>query len=211
MAGERPAASAARSLTMPSEPLGPLEVALVVARAFVKLGIPYFLGGSLASSVQGEPRATNDIDFVVDLPEHGVPALAAELGPDFDVDSESLTDAVRRRSSWNIFYLPSLLKVDLFLRRNAPFDESEFARRAPVEVLPGENLVLKSPEDTVLRKLLWFRDGGSTSTTQWRDVIEVLRVSGPTLDAAYLDDWASRLELSELLTRAREDSRLERE
>jgi hypothetical protein len=190
---------------MPSEPLGPLEIALAVARALTKLGIPYFLGGSLASSVQGEPRATNDIDLVVDLPERLVPALAAELGPDFDVDVEALRDAVRRRRSWNIFYLPSVMKVDLFIRGLAPFDASEFERRAPVEVLPGQELVLKSAEDTVLRKLLWFREGGGVSTTQWR-VVEVLRVSGSLLDAAYLDEWSTRLGLPALLARAREDA-----
>lgn len=193
---------------MPSEPLGPLEVALAVAHALTKLGIPYFLGGSLASSVQGEPRATNDIDLVVDLPERLVPPLAAELGPDFDVDVEALIDAVRHRASWNIFYVPSLMKVDLFIRGLAPFDASEFERRGPVEVLPGQALVLKSPEDTVLRKLLWFRQGGGVSTTQWRDVVEVLRVSGPFLDAAYLDEWSARLGLSQVLARAREDARV---
>jgi hypothetical protein len=193
---------------MPSEPLGPLEIALAVARVLTKLGVPYFLGGSLASSVQGEPRATNDIDFVVDLTEAVVPALVTELGPDFDVDADALVDAVRRRGSWNIFYLPLLMKVDLFIRGLAPFDASEFERRAPVEVLPGQKLMLKSAEDTVLRKLLWFRDGGRASTTQWRDVVEVLRVSGPVLETAYLDEWASRLQLSELLARAREDARI---
>jgi len=191
---------------MPSEPLGPLEVALAVAEALERLGIAYFLGGSLASSVQGEPRATNDIDFVVDLSEAAVPALAAELGPDFEVDVLALAEAARRRGSWNVFYLPSLMKVDLFLRGAQPFDASEFQRRAPVEVLPGRTLVLKSAEDSILRKLLWFRDGGAVSTTQWRDVVEILRVSGPGLDAAYLGEWAGRLALGDLLARAREDA-----
>jgi hypothetical protein len=46
-----------------------LDVALALARALEQLGISYFVGGSLASSLQGEPRSTNDVDFVVDLPE----------------------------------------------------------------------------------------------------------------------------------------------
>lgn len=153
---------------MPSSPLTSIEIAVTVARTFEKLQIPYFLGGSLASSAQGEPRATNDIDFVLDLSVSKVAALQAELGPDFDVDGESLIDAIRHRSSWNIFYLPSTMKVDLFLTRDSPFDRSELERRAHVELGPGVSLVLKSPEDTILRKLLWFRDGGGTSTTHWR-------------------------------------------
>lgn len=193
---------------MPSEFLAPLEVALLVARALERAGVDYFLGGSLASSVQGEPRATKDIDFVVDLPEGKVQQLQAELGPDFEVDVEALGEAVRRRGSWHVFYLPSFVKVDLFVRRDGPFDESEFARRFPLEVSPGVHLVIKRPEDTGLRKFLWFRDGGGDSTTQWRDVVEVLRVSGPEIDDAYLDLWAARLQVGDLLARARREAAL---
>ena len=99
-----------------------------------------------------------------------------------------------------------MTKVDLFLRRNTPFDRSEFARRKTLEVRPGESLSFKSPEDTVLRKLLWFRQGGGVSDKQWRDVVEVLRVSGPQLARDYLDTWAGRLTLTDLLARARSDA-----
>jgi hypothetical protein len=67
-------------------------------------------------------------------------------------------------------------------------------------------LVLKTPEDTVLRKLLWYREGGEVSEKQWRDIVEVLRVSGPSMDVAYLDVWGERLGIVELLGRARSDS-----
>jgi hypothetical protein len=67
----------------------------------------------------------------------------------------------------------------------------------------GEALVVKSAEDTVLRKLVWFREGGEVSEKQWRDVVSVLRVSGPVMDDAYLRLWASRLHLESLLERAR--------
>lgn len=99
-----------------------------------------------------------------------------------------------------------MIKIDLFIRRRAPFDESEFSRRLRMEVRPGEALVIKSPEDTVLRKLLWFREGEKVSTTQWRDVVQVLRVSGSGLDGRYLDDWAGRLQLSDLLAQARAEA-----
>jgi hypothetical protein len=95
------------------------------------------------------------------------------------------------------------MKVDLFAVGSTPFDETEFARRRRVPVREAETLVLKSPENTVLRKLLWDRDGGFVSNTQWRDVVAVLRVSGADMDAAYLTTWAKRLKLTDLLERAK--------
>jgi hypothetical protein len=167
--------------------------------------VPYFLGGSLASSLQGEPRSTNDIDFVVDLRATQIQPLIDALGADFDVDEEALREAVARRGSWNIFHLPSLTKVDLFMLRSGPFDASEFARRTRTTLPPeGRGLYIKSPEDTVLRKLMWFRDGGESSTSQWRDIVQVLRVSAGKLDVSYLDEWAGRLGVAPLLAKAHE-------
>jgi hypothetical protein len=183
-----------------------VEVTLLVTRALERIGAPYFLGGSLASSFQGEPRATNDVDLVVDLSPEQVGPLVAALGPDFDVDAEALARAARERGSWNILYAPSVTKIDLFLLRDAPFDRAEFARRRPVTVRAGETLFIKSPEDSVLRKLLWFREGGGVSDRQWRDVVQVLRQSRAVIDRGYLDDWAGRLGLSGLLARAQAEA-----
>jgi hypothetical protein len=197
---------------MPSErgsglPSDALDVALLVAHALEEVGAEYFVGGSVASSLQGEPRATNDIDIVVSMLARSVPAFAAALGADFEVDQEMLRDALQRASCANIFYLPMVTKVDLFGVGPAPFDEAEFSRRQRVRVRQtGEELVVKTPEDTVLRKLLWFRAGGEVSDKQWRDVVEVLRVSGALLTRAYLDVWATRLDLTALLERARRDA-----
>jgi hypothetical protein len=191
---------------MPSEGLGAYEVALRVAEALEQLGVAYFLGGSLASSIQGEPRATNDIDLVVDLPPGKVRALAEALGGDFDVDEDALADALRGGHSWNIYYLPLVMKVDLFPKGRAPFDESEFARKRPVELVPGKRLFVKSPEDSILRKLLWYRQGGELSNQQWRDVVEILRVGAGRLDQQYLSVWAGSLGLETLLERVATDA-----
>jgi hypothetical protein len=187
-------------------PLDAVAVAVRVAQAIEAAGGQYFVGGSLASSLQGEPRATNDIDIVLELPIGPIPAVVTALGADFEIDTDMLRDALRSSSSCNIFYLPSVMKVALFGRGSSDYDEAEFARRRPVSVGSGETLIVKSSEDTVVKKLLWYRQGGGVSDRQWRDVVEVLRVSGPAMDLGYMDGWARRLGLSDLMVRARTES-----
>ena len=183
-----------------------LAVAVAVARAFEHAGIGYFLGGSLASSYQGEPRATNDIDFVVAMSESDVAPLGDALGDDFLADAPALRRALRERRNWNLIHLPTFTKVDLIMQGAGPYDVSEFERRERVEVRRGEVLFLKRPEDTVLRKLLWYREGGGVSDRQWRDVIGVLRHSAMLLDSGYLDHWARELALDDLLDGARREA-----
>jgi hypothetical protein len=189
---------------MSAEVENAIDIALRVAAALQSVGAEYFVGGSLASSLQGEPRATNDIDFVISLPAGRITALRDALGSEFEVDTDMLRDAVLHARSANAFYLPVVTKIDFFGRGYEPFDESEFSRRSSTVVSAGgQSLFVKSAEDTVLRKLLWFREGGSVSEKQWRDIVGVLRISQKLLDNAYLDSWAVRLNLTELLTHAR--------
>ena len=118
-----------------------------------------------------------------------------------------LRDALLHGRTCNIFFLPLLTKVDLFGVGPSPFDQIEFVRRKPAAVrATGETLILKTPEDTVIRKLLWYRDGGEVSEKQWRDIVEVLLVSGPLMDRAYLTSWVNRLGLSDLLARAQAEA-----
>jgi hypothetical protein len=182
----------------------PIAIALRVAMAIESVGGAYFVGGSVASSLQGDPRSTNDIDIVVSLAANEVDALATALGPDFEVDRDMLRQALVAGTSANAFFLPVLTKIDFFGVGRSEFDESEFARRRPVVVgEAGESLVVKTPEDSVLRKLLWFREGGSVSDKQWRDVVAILRVGGGSLDVAYMTAWAQRLGVATELTRAK--------
>lgn len=184
----------------------PLDIALLVAASIERAGGRYFVGGSVASSLQGDPRSTNDIDFVVELTR--VRAFAEALGPNFEVDEVMVSQAVTSGGSANIFYLPWVTKIDIFGVGSAPYDQSEFARRQCIQIrASGETLWIKTPEDTILRKLLWYREGGEVSDKQWRDVVGVLRVHADELDAAYLDAWAARLELVALLARAKAGTR----
>lgn len=180
-----------------------LDVALHVAAAIEDAGGAYFVGGSIASSIHGEPRSTNDIDFVVELPLGRLEEFRRRLGPDFEVDLDMLRDALRSSSSANAFHLPTVTKIDFFGRGYDGYDAMEFSRRRPVVTASGAPLIVKSPEDTILRKLLWYRMGGEVSERQWRDVVAVLHISASALDDAYLDLWAERLAIADLLGRAR--------
>ena len=185
----------------------PIAIARLVASAIEAVGGAYFVGGSVASSLQGDPRSTNDIDFVLSLPWGRVDSFAEALGPEFEIDRDMLREALRTATSANGFYLPVLTKLDFFGLGREPFDQSEFSRRRPVVVGDAaEVLVVKAPEDSVLRKLLWYRQGGEVSEKQWRDVVAILRVSREDLDRTYLADWGSRLRCDDLLARAASDA-----
>jgi hypothetical protein len=177
-------------------------VALRMAAVLDELGIEYTLGGSLASSLHGEPRSTNDIDFAVRLEPQHVAALVDRLGPEFVVDQDALLEAVRLERTYQVYFLPFVLKIDLFMRGAAPFDRSEFARRIHVDVGGHQRLYAATAEDSLLRKLVWFREGGGVSDRQWRDVLGILRVSGSGLDRAYLEHWAGQLGVRDLLKQA---------
>lgn len=180
------------------------DIACEVAQAFEKLGVEYFLGGSMASSLQGPPRFTQDIDFVARLHPDQVRPLVAALGPSFDVDEVALAECTRAGRSWNIFHTPTATRIDLFPVGIEAFDAEELRRRQPRDLGGGRRLFVKSPEDTVLRKLDWFRKGAEANLQQFRDAVGVLQFQGTALDPQYLDSWARRLSLEALLRRARD-------
>lgn len=175
-----------------------LEIAWLVGQAVEDSGGEYFVGGSVASSMQGDPRSTNDIDIVLSLAPRFVTRFAERLGSDFEVDRDMLREALLSSATANAFYLPQLTKIDFFAVGHTPFDESEFARRGPVEIAPGKQLILKSPEDSVIRKLLWYRQGGEVSERQWRDILSILRVNAGKLDMGYIDRWLRVLRCADL-------------
>lgn len=180
-----------------------------VAEAFEKLGILYCIGGSVASSAYGIPRSTMDVDMVADLKPVHVRSFVRMLESSYYIDENMILDAIGRRSSFNIIHLETMLKIDIFVARNTPYDIETFKRRRRDtldEEQKSAEFYLVSPEDIILNKLLWFRLGGGVSDRQWSDVLGVLKVQKNLLDDNYLKYWASELKVEDLLEKAFQDS-----
>lgn len=189
-------------------PIDPLTIAAIVAEALERLGIPYVIGGSVAASVIAEPRTTLDLDVMIDADTGKVQELVKQLAPDFYVDEGDAIDAVRHLRSFNAIHFHSAMKVDFFIAE--PLGREQIARREALEARPGgPPLYFYSAEDLVVRKLLWYRAGGESSSRQWRDVVSILKTVALNLDRAALVRRAREQRVDDLLVRAANDAGLD--
>lgn len=176
-----------------------------LAEAFDAVGIPYMVGGSIASSTYGVPRLTQDVDFVARIDtQTDIARFIALLSAEFYVDGDLIRAA-------NVIYMATMTKADIFLPEETVWRQEEWRRRRREMVGQGEDAIIaffKSPEDTVLQKLLWYRMTGERSDRQWGDVQGVLKVQGVALDQEYMQRWATEIGVADLLTQALDDAGL---
>lgn len=180
-----------------------------IVDVFERLEIGHHIGGSVASSVHGVPRATLDVDLVADLKLQHVEPLVAALRPGYYLDEDTIRDAISKRSSFNVIHLDTMLKVDVFVLKGRPFDGQAFirSRRDTLDDVEGSRLFfVASAEDVILNKLEWYRIGHQVSERQWNDVLGVLKVQARALDFIYLRHWAQELGIDDLLVRAIEEA-----
>lgn len=188
----------------------PVLVVAKLASVLDALGIRYLVGGSVASSLYGIPRATQDVDLVADVRLPHVEGIASALAGEFYVDADMIRDAVKRRASFNVVHLTTMFKADVFVLQGDSWSREEMARaRTELLDMPEGKVAIRfaSPEDTLLHKLIWYKLGNQTSDRQWGDILGVLKVQGDALDQAYLDRWAPLLDVLDLLLRARKEQR----
>jgi hypothetical protein len=182
---------------------GLLELVGEIAAMLDELDIPYALGGSLASSAVGEPRATVDVDVAIDLPADAAEALLERAAADYYVPVDSARDAIRSRSSFNLLDTANGLKIDLFVLGRGLLDRMQIERRMRLTIAGMDREIwVTAPEDQILRKLEWYRSTGHVSERQWRDVVAIVRVQGDALDREYLRATARALGLQGLLDEA---------
>jgi hypothetical protein len=174
-------------------------------RTLDSAGINYMVTGSIVSSLQGEPRSTHDVDVVVAIEPHHVEAfLNAFSRPRFYVDEAAIREAMRLGGAFNVIDTQEGDKIDFWMLTDSEFDRSRFSRRYAERVF-GIHMKVSSPEDTILAKLSWAKLSGG-GERYVRDALGVYQVQELSLDTKYLEEWAQRLEVEDLLARVKADA-----
>jgi len=156
------------------------------------LGLRYFVTGSTVTIFYGEPRLTNDVDIVVELPESVVSDFCRAFGPDdYYLSEDAARQAVRAKSQFNIIHSASGIKVDVIIPQSTAFDASRFSRRRRIHALEGCDVYFASPEDAIIKKMVYYSEGGSEK--HLRDITGVLKLSGEKIDTAYIANWSAQL------------------
>jgi hypothetical protein len=162
-----------------------------------RMNLVYLVTGSTATIAYGEPRFTNDIDIVVDLPSDKINGFCQGFpSSDFYLSRQAVSDAVDRLFQFNVIHPGSGLKIDFIVMSNSAFDQSRRARRRELAVLPDRTVWFAAPEDVIIKKMAYFREGGSDK--HLRDIAGVLRIQATAIDRDYIQRWASELGLSHI-------------
>jgi hypothetical protein len=169
----------------------------MVVTVLERLGVPYLVTGSTATIYYGEPRFTNDIDIVVQLP-------AARIGDfcrlfpsvEFYLDEESVRDAVASCGQFNLIHPGSGLKVDFIIPPDTAFERSRFGRVVRARPGPDFEATFAAPEDVIVKKLEYYAAGGSEK--HLRDITGILKTSGDRVDRDYVARWAAQLGVSQV-------------
>lgn len=155
-----------------------------------KGSIPYMLTGSMALNFYGHPRATNDLDIVIEVNERDEDRLVGLFEKDYYIVRETVRQALARGALFNIIDNESVFKIDLIVRKSTSYAEQQFARRK-LEPFLGLRAYVITPEDLILAKLDWSRE--SLSEIQERDIRNLIRILSKELDYSYMEKWAADL------------------
>lgn len=174
---------------------------ITLAEFFHAHAIPYMITGAWSVIFYGRPRASHDIDFVVDLfpkdVQRTVQALAS-LPSEFTVYPESVREGIEQRNIFQIYHKPTIMKIDVWLLTNDPFDQVRFKRKKYVNII-GKNVSIASAEDTILQKLRWYKE--AKIEKHIIDAAFVYQIQGKRLDKRYITAWAKKLGITRYINK----------
>jgi len=174
-----------------------LDLLAYVAGTLEDLRIPYMLVGSYASGTYGEPRMTRDIDMVVQLDPAQVEGLCARFDArEFYIRPEAARQAVVRGGQFNILHPSSGNKVDLIAARQDAWGRTQMARRQRIRALPDQDIWVARPEDIILSKMLYYKEGGSEK--HLRDIVGILKIAAEDIDRDDVSHWAAELDVTDV-------------
>lgn len=175
------------------------ELLRQVIEVLERLKITYMIVGSIASGAYGEPRMTQDIDVVVDLRYGDIGPLCEAFGPDeFYVSVEAAAQAFQRGGQFNVIHPASGNKIDFMMARHDSWGDEQMSRRQRVRILPDREGYTARPEDIIIGKMEYYKEGGSEK--HLRDIAGIMRISGEEVDRDYVVQWAEKLGLMEVWT-----------
>lgn len=167
-----------------------------IVAALDAAGIAHMLTGSFASSYHGSPRATQDIDLVIEADAERLRAFARSLPPaEYYVDEDAAVESLSDESQFNVVDLATGWKIDLIIRKSRPFSVEEFGRRQHT-TFDGATIAIATLEDLIIAKLEWASLGASSR--QLEDVAALIRVRGDAIDREYVGRWVGLLGLERL-------------
>jgi hypothetical protein len=162
-----------------------------------RLGIHYAIVGSFASGVWGETRFTQDIDVLVSLASSDVQQLRAAFPSDnFYFSDTAANEAIALGRQFNVIHPSSGNKIDFMIAGPEPWMKAQLNRSKRVPFFPDVSGSVAAPEDVILGKLMYYRDGGSEK--HLRDIAGILKVSGDLVDREYVSQTAAQFGLSEI-------------
>lgn len=170
-----------------------------------ELNIPYYIGGSIASSSLGISRATMDVDVITGLNIMHVERIVQLLDEEYYVDSEMIKDAIEHKSTFNIIHHSTSYKIDFFISKTTEYQQSIFERITKRKLVDKDDAIevfICAPEDVILTKLIWYLERGGASEKQWNDILGVLKIQKNTVDINYLLYWAEKLSVKSELDKA---------
>lgn len=173
----------------------------IIARVCEQMGLRYAVVGSVASGYYGEPRSTRDVDVAVELPSWSVAEFLSHFPEDqFYHSQEAATSAVSHGGQFNLLHKRTGYKIDVMVPGDAPFDELQLDRARDSDLVPGSRVRVAAPEDVILHKLRYFREGGSDKHLS--DIASMIKIIGwsdaplrpePGIDRGYVEQWALRI------------------